>query len=101
MLALKHAYDAIGMIPEWWGVKVAEQGKRGGIKLHTERRNKKNRNIDPSELLKLIWKDEVNTLLAQRIDIDWRIKTLRKKEIYQLVVDSFGVVEFEIMLELY
>lgn len=89
----KHAYDAIEMVPEWWGIKVAEQGKRGAIKLYTERRNKKNRNIDPFELLKLIWKDEVNTLLSQKIDVDWRIKTLRKKEIYQLVVDSFTIDE--------
>lgn len=89
----KHAKEAISMIPDWWGVKVAEQGKRGAIILRTERRNRKNRNIEPSELLKLIWKDEVNLLLAQKLEVDWRIKKLRKKEIYQLVVDNFTVDE--------
>lgn len=95
VIGSKHAHEAVSMIPEWWGIKIAEQGKRGGIKLHTERRNKKNRNIDSLELLKLVWKEEVNILLSQKIDVDWRIKSLRKKEIYQLVVDNFTIDEIQ------
>ncbi|MDH1858866.1 sce7726 family protein [Acinetobacter junii] len=89
----KHYKDAIPLVPEWWGIKIAIMGKNGAVHLTTERKNKKNRNIDPHELLKLIWKDEVMNLLSLKIDIDWRIRKLRKKDIYQLVVDNFTLDE--------
>lgn len=89
----KHSKEAMGLIPEWWGVKVAVMGIRGGVRLITERHSKKNRNIDPFELLKLVWKDEVMELLSFKMDIDWRIKKLKKKDIYQLVVDNFTLDE--------
>jgi hypothetical protein len=63
----RHAEEALLIIPEWWGVKIATMGKFGAIHLETERRNKKNRNIDPIELLKLIWKDEVLELLSKKL----------------------------------
>lgn len=85
-----HADKAVELIPDWWGVKIATQGSRGGIKLKTERRNMKNRSIDPLELIKLVWRDEALGILSQRMVIDWRIKKLKKQEIYQLVVDSFS-----------
>ncbi|WP_198334821.1 sce7726 family protein [Psychrobacter namhaensis] len=85
-----HADKAIQLIPDWWGVKIATQGSRGGITLKTERRTKLNKSIEPLELIKLAWKDEVLELLSQRILVDWRIKKLKKREIYQLVVDSFS-----------
>lgn len=84
-----HADKAIKLIPEWWGVKIATQGNRGGITLKTERKTKRNNSIDSLELIKLVWKDEVLELLSQRMSVDWRIKKLRKQEIYQLVIDSF------------
>jgi len=89
----KHLREAITLIPDWWGVKIAVMGARGGISLKTERYNKKNKNIDPFELLKLIWKDEALQLLSEKIDLDWRVKKARKKEIYQLVVDNFTLSE--------
>lgn len=89
----KHAHEAIAIIPDWWGIKIAKMGKFGAVHLETERRNKKNKNIDPIELLKLIWKEEVMQLLSSKIDVDWRVKKLKKKEIYQLVVDNFTIDE--------
>lgn len=75
----KHAPLAIQLIPDWWGVKIATIGKKGAIHLKTIRRNKKNTEIDPMELLKLIWKDEALILLAETVDVDWKIKKLQKK----------------------
>lgn len=89
----KHAHEAILLVPDWWGIKIATMGKKGGVNLQTERHNKKNRNIDPIELLKLVWKEEVLELLSTRIEVDWRIKKLRKEAIYQLVTDSFSIDE--------
>lgn len=89
----KHSREAIALIPDWWGIKIAVMGKNGGIHLTTERKNKKNKNIDPHELLKLVWKEEIMRLLSLRIAVDWRIRKLKKKDIYQLVVDNFSLQE--------
>lgn len=89
----RHANEAVLIIPEWWGIKVATMGARGAVSLITERRCKTNKHIEPLELLKLIWKDEALGLLSTKIDIDWRVRKLKKEAVYQLVVDSFTVDE--------
>jgi len=89
----KHAKEAIEMVPDWWGIKVAVMGKKGGIHLDTFRRNKKNTEINPMEVLKLIWKEEALELLSSYEEIDWKIKKLQKKVIYQLIIDNLSINE--------
>lgn len=89
----KHAHEAMLLIPEWWGLKIATMGARGAVSLVTERRCKTNRLIEPLELLKLIWKDEALYLLSAKIDLDWRVKKMKKEAIYRLVADSFTLDE--------
>lgn len=93
VVGVKHSKEAIALVPDWWGVKIAVMGSKGGVSLVTKRHNKKNKNVNPFELLKLIWKDEVIELLSSKIAIDWRIKKLKKEEIHQLVVDNFSLDE--------
>ena len=89
----KHAQEAINIIPDWWGVKIATMNHRGSVNIVTYRRNKKNKDIDPFELSKLIWKEEALALLAIKIKVDWRIRKLTRKDIYKLIVDTFSLNE--------
>lgn len=89
----KHAQEAINIIPDWWGVKIATMNPRGSVNIVTYRRNKKNKDIDPFELSKLIWKEEALALLAIKIKVDWRIRKLTRKDIYKLIVDTFSLNE--------
>lgn len=89
----KHVQEAINIIPDWWGVKIATMNPRGGVNIATYRRNKKNKDIDPLELSKLIWKEEALALLAIKIKVDWRIRKLTRKDIYKLIVDTFSLNE--------
>lgn len=89
----KHAQEAINIIPDWWGVKIATMNHRGIVNIVTYRRNKKNKDIDPFELSKLIWKEEALALLAIKIKVDWRIRKLTRKDIYKLIVDTFSLNE--------
>lgn len=89
----KHAQEAINIIPDWWGIKIATMNHRGIVNIVTYRRNKKNRDIDPFELSKLIWKEEALALLAIKIKVDWRIRKLKRKDIYKLIVDTFSLNE--------
>lgn len=89
----KHAQEAINIIPDWWGIKIARMNHRGSVNIVTYRRNKKNKDIDPFELSKLIWKEEALALLAIKIKVDWRIRKLTRKDIYKLIVDTFSLDE--------
>ena len=89
----KHVQEAINIIPDWWGVKIATMNPRRGVNIVTYRRNKKNKDIDPLELSKLIWKEEALALLAIKIKVDWRIRKLTRKDIYKLIVDTFSLNE--------
>ncbi len=89
----KHAQEAINIIPDWWGIKIATMNHRGIVNIVTYRRNKKNKDIDPFELSKLIWKEEALALLAIKIKVDWRIRKLTRKDIYKLIVDTFSLDE--------
>ncbi|MGZ7909834.1 sce7726 family protein [Haemophilus parainfluenzae] len=89
----KHAQEAINIIPDWWGIKIATMNHRGSVNIVTYRRNKKNKDIDPFELSKLIWKEEALALLAIKIKVDWRIRKLTRKDIYKLIVDTFSLDE--------
>lgn len=89
----KHAKEAIDMIPNWWGIKIASMTNNGSISLLTERRNKKNRNILPLELVKLMWKDELLETLSTKIEIDWKIRKMKRNDIYHLMIDTFSIDE--------
>lgn len=89
----KHVQEAINIIPDWWGIKIATMNHRGCVNIVTYRRNKKNKDIDPFELSKLIWKEEALALLAIKIKVDWRIRKLTRKDIYKLIVDTFSLDE--------
>ena len=75
------------------GEKIATMNHRGSVNIVTYRRNKKNKDIDPFELSKLIWKEEALALLAIKIKVDWRIRKLTRKDIYKLIVDTFSLDE--------
>ncbi|AMG30984.1 hypothetical protein AL542_11865 [Grimontia hollisae] len=53
-----HLQESLQIIPSWWGVKVIEPMARGGFKLRTARRDKKNPSVDLHSLAQLLWRDE-------------------------------------------
>ncbi len=59
----RHAAKAIPGLPEWWGVKVAVLGPRGGIKFENYRTAGINNEIDPIALAELLWRVEVLGIL--------------------------------------
>lgn len=61
----RHARDAEKMVPEWWGVKVATMGVRGGFEFTDIRRASKNPVQDAVAVCRLLWRDEALTLLDE------------------------------------
>lgn len=61
----RHVEEAMGLVPMWWGVQVAEMGPRGGILFSSVRRARKNPSQDIVAVAKLLWREEALDLLHQ------------------------------------
>ena len=56
---------AMKMVPEWWGVKLASLGKRGGVHFHDARSPKNNPSIEKQSVVKLLWQNEALEVLKE------------------------------------
>lgn len=52
-------------VPEYWGIYIVSQNS-SGCKIRRKRMARMNKNIEPSALLELLWKEEVVSLLKQK-----------------------------------
>ena len=59
----KHVQKAKTFLPQWWGIKVAVAGPRGGIEFDTVQPFKTNPAIDPVALAELLWRAEAAEIL--------------------------------------
>lgn len=59
----KHLASAMSIVPDWWGVMVAERGATRGVKFRRVRTERSNKGIDPLVLARLLWRPEVQDLL--------------------------------------
>jgi len=88
----RHAEKAIALLPDWWGVKIATQGPRGGISLQEEKRFRMNPAVDPLAVAELLWSNEVRDILRELGFIE---KELRKPRayLYRELVEAIEVDE--------
>jgi hypothetical protein len=62
----KHEEKASELIPEWWGIKIAERNKKNEIKIVEKRKAKKNKTTDGYCVARLLWRDEALSILASK-----------------------------------
>lgn len=65
VVGYRHAYDALQIVPEWWGVKLAEETKNGKVSLMEARSPKNNPSPDPRSVASLLWREEALKLLEE------------------------------------
>jgi len=53
-------------VPDWWGIKVATAGPRGGITFENAQPFAQNPTIDPLALAELLWRPEAVEILKER-----------------------------------
>jgi hypothetical protein len=77
----RHADEAIRIVPEWWGVQLAEIGARGAVRFSTIRRTRNNPAPDALAIAKLLWRDEALDLL-RRLDAAVGFRSKARAAIY-------------------
>ena len=92
VVGYKHAYEALQIVPIWWGVKLAEMGPRGGVYFTDARSPRKNPNIDPNAIVRLLWKKEAMLILHEVGEATGFHSKPREKALSYLV-DTFELEE--------
>jgi hypothetical protein len=72
---------ALRMVPDWWGVKLANLGKRGGIHFCDARSPKNNPCVEKEAVVKLLWQDQALQVLEE-LGADVGVRSKTRKEIY-------------------
>ena len=65
VVGIRHAIEAITLVPDWWGIKIVRAGARGAFKFECYRTAHLNPRLDSLSVCKLLWRDEALTLLAE------------------------------------
>jgi len=61
-----HLYDAINMLPDWWGIIIAKINKNDSVIFNHIREGEINVNQDSTSLARLLWKEEALNILRER-----------------------------------
>jgi hypothetical protein len=82
IVAAKHLSKAERIVPEWWGICVAEVGTRGAIKFSSYQKPKANKDVNLLSLARLLWRKEAAQLLKQN-GIKGSILSQGRETLYQ------------------
>jgi hypothetical protein len=82
----RHFKESIKLIPEWWGIKLAETGGRGGVRLIEVRKPRNNPLQDILAVSKLLWRAEAVTLLED-LDKAEAVRWKPRAEVYARLVE--------------
>lgn len=85
VLGYRHAYEAIKMVPDCWGIKIAEMGLRGGIRFISVRRALNNPLLDVLSVAKLLWRDEAICFLDEVASADG-VRSKPREVIYKKLI---------------
>lgn len=66
VVGYRHAYNALKMVPEWWGVRLAEKDEESGaVFLSDARLPTDNPRVDINAIASLLWRDEALDILEE------------------------------------
>jgi hypothetical protein len=81
-----HVAQATEMIPNWWGIILAEGQLPGEINFKTIRTGTRNSSVSPLAVAKLLWREEALQLLAELGAIDG-MRSKPRRKIYSRIVE--------------
>ncbi len=64
IVTTRHLKDAEAILPEWWGIILASEDKRGAVHFKNIKKSKINSNVDNYAVAKLLWRTEAQEILG-------------------------------------
>ena len=65
-----HLYQAINIVPEWWGIMVAKSNNNGSVIFNLIRGEEFNKNQDSVSIARLLWREEALRILEKNKGAD-------------------------------
>lgn len=65
IVGFSHKYEAMEMIPDWWGISIAKVTKDGHLVFNEIRKAEFNQNRDAVSIARLLWREEALNLLEE------------------------------------
>lgn len=84
----RHLYEALYLVPEWWGITIAKINDQSKLNLFELREPKNNPQADKFAVVKLLWRMEALNLLHD-VGLAKEYKNKTRIEIYKQLVLSF------------
>jgi hypothetical protein len=93
-----HLAQAAALLPEWWGIEVAEFDEQSG-KTHLVpfRSEKPNPEIEPIDLAQLLWRDEVLSILDRVVPCH-NLAQKPRKHLWKALVEAVAVDELKVIV---
>lgn len=86
----KHLEPAMAMVPDWWGIMVAERGMTQGVRFRRIRAERVNKGIEPLVLARLLWRPEAQAIL-RGLGVSERELRAPRATLYQMLVDRLSM----------
>lgn len=93
----KHFEEAIGRLPDWWGVVYCQKGPRGAMHFKSIRRAKVNNSVDPKSLIQLLWRPEAEDILRQSGESAKLLRSPRRV-LYDCLVEKFDAGKVKLIV---
>ena len=61
-----HLYDAINILPDWWGIMIAKIDINGSVIFNHIREGESNKEQDSISLARLLWREEALRILKEK-----------------------------------
>lgn len=87
IVAPKHLEPAMAMVPDWWGVMVAERGSTQGVRFRRVRPERANKGIEPQVVARLLWRPEAQAIL-RNLGVSERELRAPREALYRLLVEK-------------
>jgi hypothetical protein len=86
LVGYRHAYEALMMVPEWWGVELVNKRKDGSVHFEEARESQLNPTPDFNAIAALLWRKEALEVLEQKRAATG-IRSKQRTIIYRRLVD--------------
>ncbi|KNY24774.1 sce7726 family protein [Pseudobacteroides cellulosolvens] len=89
-----HNEGILKLIPEWWGIVIAEKINDDEVSFLVSRQSNPNPQIDPYSVVQLLWRDEALELL-RRFELEKGYISKPRNKIWEKLVESFSLEELK------
>lgn len=83
----RHLYQAMHIIPDWWGVKIAKVNTNNQVVFQTIRRPGKNKKQNILSIAQLLWRKEALQILEEKNKAD-DVRNKPRKFIYEKLTNT-------------